>query len=175
MDFVTKQNHLLSQHPLLILNPASRKAQKKKDSITLKKDLKFTNVGNLASSFSTSSGFSPNSKPLLPEQVRREVSAAVSSTALTPTSPSNKLRVRPPRLSPVQIPTAQVSPGYAGEGFSPSGTFHPLGRSCVCFQGTLSFPGLSWPHSQGSWLRSMLHKGPGHSSCLPLIRCVSSR
>lgn len=66
-------------------------------------------------------------------------------------------------------------PGPASEGFTPSGTFHPLGRSCVYFQGVLSFPGLSWLQSEGSWLRSTLHKGPGHSSCLPLIQCVSSR
>lgn len=56
-----------------------------------------------------------------------------------------------------------------------TGTFHTLGLSCGYFQALLSFPGLSWPQSEGSWLSSMLHKGPGHSSCLPLIQCVNLR
>lgn len=175
-----------------MLNPASRKAcffvfvfsiksVKNKHSITLRKTKKSMWPNWLPASAPVLASV-PISTPLLPEQVRQEVSAAVSSTALTPSSPSNKLprqTTNQPQLHPTpldfQIQTAQVSPGNAGKGFSPSGTFHPLGRSCVCFQGTLSFPGLSWPHSQGYWLRSMLHKGPGHSSCLPLIRCVSSR
>lgn len=57
---------------------------------------------------------------------------------------------------------------------STSGTFLPLGQSCVYFQGTVFFPGPSWPPSEGFWQRSTLHKRPGHSSCLSLIPSVSS-
>ncbi len=57
---------------------------------------------------------------------------------------------------------------------STSGTFLPLGQSCVYFQGAVFFPGPSWPLSEGFWQRSTLHKRPGHSSCLSLIPSVSS-
>lgn len=57
---------------------------------------------------------------------------------------------------------------------SASGTFLPLGQSCVYFQGAVFFPGPSWPLSEGFWQRSTLHKRPGHSSCLSLIPSVSS-
>lgn len=57
---------------------------------------------------------------------------------------------------------------------STSGTFLPLGQSCVYFQGAVFFPGPSWPPSEGFWQRSTLHKRPGHSSCLSLIPSVSS-
>lgn len=57
---------------------------------------------------------------------------------------------------------------------STSGTFLPLGQSCVYVQGAVFFPGPSWPPSEGFWQRSTLHKRPGHSSCLSLIPSVSS-
>jgi len=69
---------------------------------------------------------------------------------------------------------AQRGPVTAQSFLSTSGTFLPLGQSCVYFQGAVFFPGPSWPLSEGFWQRSTFHKRPGHSSCLSLIPSVSS-
>lgn len=92
---------------------------------------------------------------------------------------------KPHRLTATQVAgperlvleAASACPALSGHRsvvLSTSGTFLPLGQSCVYFQGTVFFPGPSWPPSEGFWQRSTLHKRPGHSSCLSLIPSVSS-